>query len=213
MPRPAIDLDEIAPAPTYWVRDRFVAERPNTQLAIPGLAPRDDRAVTGWRAGDRVQLSPGSATGTIERLRGDVAEVLWDTGARCPVPLAWIAEPTNRPTPGAAAARERRHETDAWKRAHRPQRCNGCGRVFRPKRAGQLFCTAGCRKRAHRNGSVAAATKAVASRDASPAPPAVTTPRVCSHCGEELGSMRSDARYCGAACRKAAERERKRRRS
>jgi hypothetical protein len=33
----------------------------------------------------------GEATGTIESVRDKVAEVRFDTGARCPVPLAWLS--------------------------------------------------------------------------------------------------------------------------
>jgi hypothetical protein len=49
--------------------------------------------------GDRVMPRDGQATGTIEQIRlsrpssdGDylVAEVLWDTGARCAEPLSWL---------------------------------------------------------------------------------------------------------------------------
>ena len=183
---------------------------PNTQLVLPGLSAEGDPAVGGWRVGDRVKLTPGSATGTIERLRGEVGDVRWDTGARCPVPLAWLGERAERPKPQAAStARERRRTTEAWKRDHSPRRCSRCGRVFRPRRADQAFCTATCRKRAHRGGSVPGATKAVASRD-SREPLAMTPARVCVHCGALLTSARSDARYCGAACRKAAQRERER---
>jgi predicted nucleic acid-binding Zn ribbon protein len=183
---------------------------PNTQLVLPGLSAKGDPAAVGWRAGDRVKLILGSATGTIERLQDEVADVRWDTGARCPVPLAWLGEPQQKQNGHqTSAARKRRHATAAWKRDHSPRRCNGCGKVFRPTRADQVFCTATCRKRAHRNGSVPAATKAVASRD-SRTPPAVTAARVCVHCGAPLASARSDARYCGAACRKAAQCERER---
>jgi hypothetical protein len=38
----------------------------------------------------RVRL--GEAIGTVEAVRGRVADVLWDTGARCPVPLAWLSD-------------------------------------------------------------------------------------------------------------------------
>jgi hypothetical protein len=41
--------------------------------------------------GDRVRLEPGTAAGTVENVRGEVAEVRWDTGARCPVPISWTA--------------------------------------------------------------------------------------------------------------------------
>jgi len=61
--------------------------------------------------GDRVQLTPGVAIGTVEKIRDDVAEVRWDTGARCPIPLTELAEPEDRSGPkraeAAAAARDR----------------------------------------------------------------------------------------------------------
>jgi hypothetical protein len=37
------------------------------------------------------------ATGSVEAVRGNVAEVRFDTGARCPVPLVWLS-----PAPGCA---------------------------------------------------------------------------------------------------------------
>ena len=181
-----------------------------TQLALPGLAPGGDSAATSWRIGDRVQLSPGSATGTIERLRGDIAEVLWDTGAGCPVPFAWLGEPTDRlKREEAAATRERRHTSTEWERAHRARKCRGCGQLFRPRRADHVFCTPSCRKRTHRRGSAPGSTQAVASRDIERFGPA-TAVRLCANCGEVLTAARSDARYCGATCRRAAHRERER---
>jgi len=186
-----------------------MSSSPNIQLVLPGVSPGDGRAVAGWQIGDRVQLSPGSATGTIERLRGAVAQILWDTGARCPVPLAWIGPPSVRPSREAMTARKRRHSNPAWKRAHRPRTCRGCGGVFRPKRSDQAFCTASCRKRDHRNGSAPGTTKAVASRDARRRAAAATS-RACAQCGARLVAMRSDAHYCSDACRRAAHRRRKR---
>lgn len=71
--------------------------------------------------GDRVQLV--AATGIIERVRGEVAEVRWDTGARSPVPLAWLS-----PAPG----------------------CRECGAPIEAQRSSRKYCSATCRKRASR---------------------------------------------------------------
>jgi hypothetical protein len=69
----------------------------------------------------RVRL--GETTGTVEAIRGRVADVLWDTGARCPVPLAWLSD-----APG----------------------CAQCGTPMEVQRSTRKYCSATCRKRAQR---------------------------------------------------------------
>ena len=73
------------------------------------------------KVGDRVQGDGPECTGTIEKIRpsspssdGDylVAEVLWDTGARCAEPLEWLL-----PLEGAKQARKIANE--ALKRMRR----------------------------------------------------------------------------------------------
>ena len=70
---------------------------------------------------ERVRLS--EATGTIEAIRGPVAEVRWDTGARSAVPLAWLSD-----APG----------------------CAECGGPMEAERSTRKFCSDTCRKRAHK---------------------------------------------------------------
>ena len=70
---------------------------------------------------DRVQLE--QATGTVEAIRGDAVEVLWDTGARCPVPIRWLSD-----APG----------------------CEDCGGEMDAERSTRKFCSDGCRVRAFR---------------------------------------------------------------
>jgi hypothetical protein len=65
----------------------------------------------------------GEAAGTIESVRDNVAEVRFDTGARCPVPLAWLS-----PAPG----------------------CAECGGPMEAQRSTRKYCSATCRKRAQR---------------------------------------------------------------
>ena len=69
----------------------------------------------------RVQLE--QATGTIESIRGEVAEVLWDTGARSPVPLAWLSD-----APG----------------------CEECRGPMEAQRSTRKYCSDTCRLRAFR---------------------------------------------------------------
>jgi excisionase family DNA binding protein len=75
--------------------------------------------------GDRVQL--GTATGIIEKVRGDVAEILWDTGARCPVPIEELTDPEHRDeakrAEESAARRDRRHRERKWIAAHAEREC------------------------------------------------------------------------------------------
>jgi len=71
---------------------------------------------------DRVQLE--QATGTVETIRGDAVEVLWDTGARCPVPIRWLSD-----APG----------------------CEDCGGEMDAERSTRKYCSDTCRKRAHKH--------------------------------------------------------------
>jgi hypothetical protein len=121
-------------------------------------------------AGDRARLTGGTATGTVITLRGEVAEVRWDTGARCAVPIGWLK-------PGGTSARQ-----------HRSARAS----ELVPKR------------QSRRNGS-----RRPLVQNTSQAALAVTAGRSCARCGADLVPARSDARYCGDACRQAAHRERK----
>jgi hypothetical protein len=70
---------------------------------------------------DRVKL--GEATGTVESVRGKVAEVRWDTGARSPVPLAWLSDAPS---------------------------CFECGGPMEAERSTRKFCSNACRIRAFR---------------------------------------------------------------
>jgi hypothetical protein len=65
----------------------------------------------------------GKATGSIETVQGNVAEVRFDTGARCPVPLTWLS-----PAPG----------------------CAECGGPIEAKRSTRKYCSDACRIRAFR---------------------------------------------------------------
>jgi hypothetical protein len=83
------------------------------------------------RAALRVQLSPGSATGTVERVREDqVVEVVWDTGARCAVPGDWLLE----------LEQGSRLEIT----------CGRCGEAFAAQRRSARYCSNACRQRAKR---------------------------------------------------------------
>jgi hypothetical protein len=110
-------------------------------------------------AGDRVQ--PHEAIGTIEEIRTAregylVAEVLWDTGARCAEPLSWLTSLEDREAERKAAREEarelRRLEREEQRRELPERECDGCVRRFMPARRGQRFHSKGCRKRAHRLG-------------------------------------------------------------
>jgi|SRR5215211_6866490 len=72
--------------------------------------------------GQRVQLE--QATGTVEAICGTVAEVRWDTGARCSVHIRSL-----RDAPG----------------------CQECGSQMKVERGGRKYCSDTCRKRAHKH--------------------------------------------------------------
>jgi hypothetical protein len=74
----------------------------------------------------------GKATGTVESVRGRVAQIRWDTGARCPVPLAWLA-----PAPS----------------------CAECGGPIEAKRSTRKYCSDACRIRAFRCNAKAGGTQ------------------------------------------------------
>jgi hypothetical protein len=95
--------------------------------------------------GDRAQLY--EALGTIEKLREDgmTAEVLWDTGARCPLPLDWLSDPEAREAERKARQAEARRER---RPARVPRRCEGCAKVFTPRDKRQRFHTSRCRRQA-----------------------------------------------------------------
>jgi hypothetical protein len=102
--------------------------------------------------GDRVQLSPGHATGVIEKVReDDVAKVRWGTGARCPVPLSWLAELEDQSkakrAEESAARKDRRHRERKWVAAHAGRECRGCTRTFVPTHANQVFHDRKCADR------------------------------------------------------------------
>jgi hypothetical protein len=82
-------------------------------------------------AGARVRLSPGSATGVVEVVRDHgVAEVTWDTGARCLVPSDWLVE---------------------FKQGLRLEIvCSRCGKAFVAQRRTARYCSNACRQQAKR---------------------------------------------------------------
>ena len=69
----------------------------------------------------RVRLE--EAVGTVEEIRGRVALVRWDTGARSPVPFAWLSD-----APG----------------------CQECGAAMEAERSTRRYCSDTCRVRAFR---------------------------------------------------------------
>ena len=77
-----------------------------------------------------------------------VAEVLWDTGARCAEPLAWLG----RLEDVQAAERARRSAERKERRKHsahyQPRRCEGCAKVFTPRAKRQRFHSSRCRRQA-----------------------------------------------------------------
>lgn len=99
------------------------------------------KASRGATMSKRVKL--GEAMGTVEVVRGKVAEVRWDTGARSPVPLAWLSD-----APG----------------------CEHCGGPMEAERRTRKYCSATCRKRAQRchakRGATTDTGKAENARDA-----------------------------------------------
>lgn len=116
-------------------------------------------------AGSRVQHLDGEATGTIERVRpsspssdGDymVAEVLWDTGARCPEPLSWLGSIADvqaaRKAERDKATELRRLQREQARREHPEIECDGCRQHFRPTRKGQRFHSKSCANKARRLG-------------------------------------------------------------
>jgi hypothetical protein len=123
--------------------------------------------------GDRVMPRDGLATGTIEEIRpsspssdGDylVAEVLWDSGARCAEPLFWLGRLDDvQAANQAREAETRKAAREAAKERRRElpeQECDGCVRRFTPARRGQRFHSESCRKRARRLGIVGSANHA-----------------------------------------------------
>jgi hypothetical protein len=106
--------------------------------------------------GDRVQLD--QALGTIEKVREDgvTAEVLWDTGASCPVPLDWLTDPEWREAARKVWQAGVRKVARAYRDQQRrelPERdcaCE-CGSTFAPTRADQRYKPG---HRQHRKGRV-----------------------------------------------------------
>ena len=101
---------------------------------------------------DRVRLR--TAIGTIAAIRDDdVAEGLWDTGARCPVPLSWLT--LEAPFEAAAGA----SDADRALRGGRTPdplsvtRCRMCGHEFTPARSDARYCSNRCRQAAYRDRS------------------------------------------------------------
>jgi hypothetical protein len=103
-------------------------------------------------AGSRVQ--PREEIGTIERIRPssdgsyEVAEVLWDTGARCPEPLSWLSSLEDREAERQAAKEEakelRRLQREQERRERPAVECVGCERHFSPARKSQRFHSKSC---------------------------------------------------------------------
>jgi len=97
-----------------------------------------------FATGDRVQLD--EALGTIERVRPDgaTAEVLWDTGARCPLPLSWLSDPEVREAEEKARQAAERKERRKRSGDYEPRECEGCTRTFTPERKNQRFHAREC---------------------------------------------------------------------
>jgi len=75
--------------------------------------------------GERVRLE--EALGTVEEIRGRVVQVRWDTGARFPVPIAWLSD-----APG----------------------CQECGAGVEAERSTRKYCSDTCRVRAFRGNAM-----------------------------------------------------------
>jgi endogenous inhibitor of DNA gyrase (YacG/DUF329 family) len=103
---------------------------------FPSGQPVAEKGTPGALTASRVVL--GEATGTIEAVRGKVADVLWDTGARSPVPVAWLS---GAPT------------------------CAECGGAMEAERSTRTFCSNRCRLRAWRRNAKARGTHAMAEGD------------------------------------------------
>jgi hypothetical protein len=115
--------------------------------------PRKGRSPLSLAVGDRVQPLDGQSTGTLERVRTSkqgylVAEVLWDTGARCAEPLSWLGrledvQAAERARQSAERKERRKHLAD-----YQPRRCEGCAKVFTPRDKRQRFHSSRCRRQA-----------------------------------------------------------------
>lgn len=99
--------------------------------------------------GARVRLNPGTATGFVERVRGEVAEVAWDAGARSPVPVAWLRVVSDEDHDASAAV-------DAGRGTLGPpalsvtRSCARCGGDLEG-RSDSIYCSGGaCKQAAYR---------------------------------------------------------------
>ena len=86
------------------------------------------------------------------------------------------------------------------------RRCPGrwCGRLFKPQRSNQVFCTPACRH------AVRPLRRQLQRADARRAREKTRAPIVCAYCGQPdlFPSQRSTRRYCTKRCRQRAYRER-----
>ena len=171
--------------------------------------------------GDRVQPIDGKATGTLERVRPSmegylVAEVLWDTGARCAEPLSWLG----RLEDVQAAERARRSAERKERRKHsahyQPRRCEGCAKVFTPRAKRQRFHSSRCRRQARLRvdklkgvqGQGGGQDRAATRHEIDPLRVDKRVYRDCARCSRTFTPIRSTAKYCSSACKKAAYRSR-----
>lgn len=188
--------------------------------------------------GDRVQPLDGYSTGTLEQIRASspssdrhylVAEVLWDTGARCAEPLAWLGrledvQAAERARQSAERKERRQHSAD-----YQPRRCEGCAKVFTPRDKRQRFHSPRCRRqetkvskeakglrqarlrvdkqeevRGHGGGQ----NRVPARHEIDPLRVDKRVYRDCARCSRTFTPIRSTAKYCSSACKKAAYRSR-----
>jgi hypothetical protein len=121
----------------------------SSQASRDGPADLDDEppGVDSPTPGDRVRLDPGTAIGTVERVRGEVAEVRWATGARCSVPFDWIRVVFGQDAAPAGADRAAGGPRTPPLRLSRW--CGQCGTELQG-RADAQYCSSACKQAAHR---------------------------------------------------------------
>ena len=171
--------------------------------------------------GNRVQPIDGQSTGTLERVRTSkqgyqVAEVLWDTGARCAEPLSWLGrledvQAAERARQSAERKERRQHSAD-----YQPRRCEGCAKVFTPRDKRQRFHSPRCRRQARLRvdkqeevrGHGGGQNRVPARHEIDPLRVDKRVYRDCARCSRTFTPIRSTAKYCSSACKKAAYRSR-----
>lgn len=123
---------------------RSVASSSQASRDGPSASDPDDEPPG---VGARVRLDPGSATGTVERVRGEIAEVLWETGARCPVPGGWLSVLSEHDVPRSGAAIRNGGTRTPGPAVTRS--CARCGELL-GGRATSIYCSAACKQAAYR---------------------------------------------------------------